>query len=191
MMEIYFETISRVGKMLRTGDVSSVALTELMLGRIETHNTRLNAFITVTADLARKQALQADAEQQGGHDRGPLHGIPIAIKDLVATRNIRTTCGSKLFEDWVPDYDATVVTRLADAGAVLLGKTGLHEFIFRRNLESLGAGSRSRRFQRRFGIGRFRGIGLYGDRHRYRMFHQATRPLLWHCRAQTDLWFGQ
>lgn len=130
MMEIYFETISRVGKMLRTGDVSSVALTELMLERIETHNTRLNAFITVTADLARKQALQADAELQGGHDRGPLHGIPIAIKDLVATRNIRTTCGSKLFEDWVPDYDATVVTRLADAGAVLLGKTGLHELAY-------------------------------------------------------------
>jgi len=129
-MEIHFETISQIGKMLRSGDLTSVALTELMLERIEAHNIRLNAFITVTADLARRQALQADAELQGGHDRGPLHGIPIAIKDLVATRDIRTTCGSKLFEDWIPDEDAAVVTRLTDAGAVLLGKTGLHELAY-------------------------------------------------------------
>jgi len=112
---------------LRSGEINSVALTELMLERIEAHNDQLNAFITVTADLAREQASQADEEMGRGHDRGPLHGIPMAIKDLFATNGIRTTCGSKLFEDWIPDYDATAVKHLREAGAVLLGKTGLHE----------------------------------------------------------------
>ena len=65
-----------------------------------------------------------------GHDRGPLHGIPIAIKDLLATKGIRTTCGSKLFENWIPDYDAAAVTRLREAGAVLMGKTGMHELAY-------------------------------------------------------------
>ena len=126
-MSVHFETISEVGKRLRSGNITSTALTELMLERIEAHNDKLNAFITVTAELAREQARQADEELGRGHDWGPLHGIPVAIKDLFATDGIRTTCGSKLFEDWVPDYDATVVMRLREAGTVLLGKTGLHE----------------------------------------------------------------
>lgn len=126
-MSVHFETISEVGKRLRSGKITSTALTELMLERIEAHNDKLNAFITVTAELAREQARQADEELSRGHDRGPLHGIPVAVKDLFATDGIRTTCGSKLFEDWVPDHDATVVMRLREAGTVLLGKTGLHE----------------------------------------------------------------
>jgi len=101
-----------------------------MLDRIERLNDRLNAFITVTSDLALAQAQQADSELKRGHDRGPLHGVPIAIKDLVATRGILTTAGSKYYENWVPDADATVVKRLRDSGAVLLGKTGLHEHAF-------------------------------------------------------------
>ncbi len=129
-MSVHFETISEVGKMLRSGKITSTALIELMLERIEVHNEKLNAFITVTAELAREQARQADEELGRGLDRGPLHGIPVAVKDVFATEGIRTTCGSRLFEEWVPDYDATVVMRLREAGTVLLGKTGLHELAY-------------------------------------------------------------
>jgi aspartyl-tRNA(Asn)/glutamyl-tRNA(Gln) amidotransferase subunit A len=104
-----------------------------MLDRIGRHNDALNAFITVTADLALDRAGKADVELRGGSDRGPLHGIPVAVKDLFATRGIRTTCGSKLFEDWIPESDAAAVTRLNEAGAVLLGKTGLHELAYGNN----------------------------------------------------------
>jgi aspartyl-tRNA(Asn)/glutamyl-tRNA(Gln) amidotransferase subunit A len=129
-MSVHFETISEVGKRLRSGEITSMALTELMLERIDARNDRLNAFMTVTADVALEQARQADEELGRGVDRGPLHGIPIAVKDLFATEGIRTTCGSKLFENWVPEADATVVTRLREAGTVLLGKTGLHELAY-------------------------------------------------------------
>ena len=101
-----------------------------MLERIGQHNESLNAFITVTAELALDQAKKADVELRSGKDRGPLHGIPIAVKDLFATKGIRTTCGSKLFENWIPDHDSAAVARMFDAGAVLLGKTGLHEFAY-------------------------------------------------------------
>lgn len=125
-----FETIAEAGRKLRSGKVSSAAMTEDLLARIASSNGVLNAFVTVTEDLARDQARQADAELASGQDRGPLHGIPVAVKDLFATKGIRTTAGSKLFEDWVPDYDASVVTRLREAGAVLLGKTGMHELAY-------------------------------------------------------------
>ncbi len=101
-----------------------------MLDRIGQHNETLNVFITVTNDVALAQAEKADKELASGKDRGPLHGIPIALKDLFATKGIRTTCGSRLFENWVPDYDAAAVARMFDAGAVLLGKTGLHELAY-------------------------------------------------------------
>lgn len=101
-----------------------------MLDRIGQHNESLNAFITITGERALDQARKADEEMRQGNDRGPLHGIPLAIKDLFATKGIRTTCGSKLFEDWIPDHDAAAVSRVLDAGAVLLGKTGLHELAY-------------------------------------------------------------
>ncbi len=101
-----------------------------MLDRIEQHNEALNAFITVTAERALDQAKKADDEIGHGKDRGPLHGIPIAVKDVFATEGVRTTCGSKLFEDWTPDRNAAAVTRMLDSGAVLLGKTGLHELAY-------------------------------------------------------------
>ena len=101
-----------------------------MLGRIGQHNETLNAFITVSDERALVQARKADREIREGKDRGPLHGIPIAVKDLFATKGIRTTCGSKLFEDWIPDHDAAAVSRMYGAGAVVLGKTGLHELAY-------------------------------------------------------------
>lgn len=116
--------------MLRSGRVTSRALTQMMLQRIERFNPSLNAFITVTADQALAAAAAADRELVQGIDRGPLHGVPIAIKDLCATAGVRTTGGSPLFSDWVPASDATVVRRLREAGAVMLGKTNLHELAY-------------------------------------------------------------
>ena len=125
-----FESIVQIGTRLRTGELTAATLTETLLERIEQLNPVLNAYVTVTAELAREQAARADRELAAGHDRGALHGIPIAIKDLFATRGIRTTCGSKLYADWVPDHDAAAVSRLREAGAVMLGKTGLHELAY-------------------------------------------------------------
>jgi aspartyl-tRNA(Asn)/glutamyl-tRNA(Gln) amidotransferase subunit A len=100
------------------------------LERIRSLDDKLHSFITVTQDLALAQARQADQELGSGHDRGPLHGIPIALKDLYMTKGIRTTCHSAVLENWVPDDDATTAVKLAEAGTVLLGKLGLHEFAF-------------------------------------------------------------
>src|SRR5579884_1887034 len=110
--------------------MSCAELTEQCLQNIERLNPDLNAFITVTADQARARARELDDELARGDDRGPLHGIPIAHKDLICTKGVRCTCGSKLFEDYIPDYDATVAQRLHDAGTVTLGKTGLHELAY-------------------------------------------------------------
>lgn len=123
-------TIQEAGRALRSRQVSSVELTQHCLDRIARQNPRLNAFITVTAESALARAEQLDRELAAGADRGPLHGIPIAHKDLIWTKGVRTTSGSKLFTDFVPDADAPIVRKLADAGAVMLGKTGLHELAY-------------------------------------------------------------
>jgi len=123
-------TLIEAAKALRKGDVSSVELTEECLQRVERLNPKLNAFLTVTAEIAREQARKADQERRSGMDRGPLHGIPIAHKDLFCTAGVRTTSGSKLFEDYVPKFDAAVVERLREAGAVMLGKTNMHEHAY-------------------------------------------------------------
>lgn len=125
-----FASISEAGAAIRSGAVSPVELTEAMLARIGRHDGAIHAYVTVTADLARRQAAAAEAELAAGIDRGPLHGIPIGLKDLYATRGIRTTAHSRVLEDWVPDEDATAVVRLREAGAVLLGKHGMAEFAF-------------------------------------------------------------
>ena len=110
--------------------VSCLELTERCLDQIAKLNPRLNAFITVTEESAREHARALDRELANGVDRGPLHGIPIAHKDLISTKGVRTTSGSKLFRDNVPKADAPIVEKLAAAGAVMLGKTGLHELAY-------------------------------------------------------------
>lgn len=115
---------------LRTKQVSSMELTLGCLARIEKLNPQLNAFITVTAELAIEQARRADRELAEGLDRGPLHGIPVAHKDLLCTNGVLTTSGSKIFASYVPNFDATVVERMHQAGAVMLGKTGMHEHAY-------------------------------------------------------------
>ncbi len=123
-------TIARAGQALRSRSVSSVELTQQCLDQIAKLNPALNAFITVTGDSALAHAQELDRELAQGADRGPLHGIPIAHKDLMWTRGVRTTSGSKIFADFVPDRDAAVVEKLADAGAVMVGKAGLHELAY-------------------------------------------------------------
>ncbi|MGA3229347.1 MAG: amidase [Candidatus Binatus sp.] len=124
-----FDVATLSGK-LRARDISPVELTEAYLGRIEQTDGSLRAYITVTDTLARKAAKKAEAELAAGKWRGPLHGVPIALKDLVYTKGLRTTGGSKILADFKPDHDATVWTRLKRDGAVLLGKLNLHEFAY-------------------------------------------------------------
>ena len=123
-------SIQQASELLRQGSISPVELTTECLARIEKLNPRLNAFITVTADSALAQARQAEGEIQRGDWRGPLHGIPLALKDLIDTEGVRTTAASSLFKDRIPAEDAEVVRRLKAAGAVLLGKQNLHEFAY-------------------------------------------------------------
>jgi len=107
-----------------------------MLARIEHLNPKLNAYITVTAELALAQAKKAESElfaprgRKGNRDRGPLHGIPISLKDNIYTKGIRTTAGSKILKDFIPQHDAKVVIQLKEARAVILGKTNMHEFAY-------------------------------------------------------------
>jgi aspartyl-tRNA(Asn)/glutamyl-tRNA(Gln) amidotransferase subunit A len=125
-----FLTIREAARLLRARKVSSLELTNSALARIERLNPSLNAFITVIAALARQQARAADREIRAGKHRGPLHGIPITIKDNYSTRGVRSTAGSKILRDFVPDEDAAVVARLREAGAIFLGKTNLNEFAY-------------------------------------------------------------
>ena len=123
-------TIVEAGQALRHGEISCVELVDQCLHEIDRLNPDLNAFITVTSDDARTRAAELDDELANGIDRGPLHGIPIAHKDLICTRGQRCTSGSALFSDYIPDYEATVAVKLNDAGAISLGKTGLHELAY-------------------------------------------------------------
>jgi aspartyl-tRNA(Asn)/glutamyl-tRNA(Gln) amidotransferase subunit A len=107
-----------------------VELATTAISRIDRHNPELRAFITVTAGQALDQARQADRELAMGKDRGPFHGIPVALKDLFATRGVRTTAGSRVYENYVPAINATVVEKLLAAGAVLLGKLNMHELAY-------------------------------------------------------------
>jgi len=123
-------SIREASDLIRKKKVSPVELTNACLARIDRMNSALNAFITIIAELAREQARAAESEVMRGQWRGPLHGVPIALKDLFDTAGVRTTAGSGVFKDRIPTEDAEVVRRLKAAGAVLLGKTNMQEFAF-------------------------------------------------------------
>ena len=123
-------SIREAAELIRKKNISPVELTKACLARIERLNPVLNAFITITAESALAQARDAESDIQRGRWRGPLHGIPIALKDLFDTAGVKTTAGSAVFKDRVPTEDAEVVRRLKAAGAVLLGKTNMHEFAY-------------------------------------------------------------
>ena len=119
-----------LGRALRAGALSPVELAEAALRRIEAIDGQTKAFVTVTRERALDDARRAEQELRSGTDRGPLHGIPLALKDLVFTRGIRTTAGSQVLADFIPDHDATIAERLSAAGIVLLGKSNTHEFAY-------------------------------------------------------------
>ncbi|MBS12824.1 MAG: Asp-tRNA(Asn)/Glu-tRNA(Gln) amidotransferase GatCAB subunit A [Gemmatimonadetes bacterium] len=124
---LHYQTITRIADRIRSGELTSVTITRSILDRISALDGQLKSYVTVMADHALSQAEQADRELASGQDRGPLHGIPIAVKDLCFTTGVATMGGSQALADHIPDFDGTVVTKLAEAGSVLLGKLNLTE----------------------------------------------------------------
>src|SRR2546425_5661911 len=128
--DLAFLSLTELSELIRSRKVSPVEVTRNILERIEKLQPALNAYITVTRDVAMKSAQEAESEIQQKKWRGPLHGVPVAVKDLFDTAGIKTTAGSAVFKDRVPDKDAEVIRKLKAAGAVLVGKTNMHEFAF-------------------------------------------------------------
>jgi aspartyl-tRNA(Asn)/glutamyl-tRNA(Gln) amidotransferase subunit A len=128
MTDLTLLGIAEAGRLMARGEITSTALTEAFLKRIEAVDHKIASYITVTADIARNAARQADMEMKGGVRRGPLHGIPVGLKDIYETAGVKTTGHSHFKIDYVPAIDAETVRRLKDAGAVILGKLGTHEF---------------------------------------------------------------
>jgi aspartyl-tRNA(Asn)/glutamyl-tRNA(Gln) amidotransferase subunit A len=123
-------SIGEITILLKRKELSPVELVDMALERIEKNNSTTNAFITVTAESARRQAKIAERQIRRSGPKTPLHGIPISLKDNILTRGIRTTAGSKILADFVPEYDSDIAARLGAAGAILIGKTNLHEFAY-------------------------------------------------------------
>ena len=134
--ELAFAPAHRLRELIRAGEVSPVELTELYLRRIEELDPKLNSYLTVDADGALATAREAEAAALRGEDLGPLHGVPISVKDLEMTKGLRTTSGSLVFKDRVPQEDSIVVERVRKAGAVILGKTNTPEFGLRGSTEN-------------------------------------------------------
>lgn len=128
--ELPLRDLTEVSHAVQKKEVSPVELTQACLSRIEKLNPSMNAFITVTGDTALEAARKAEAEIARGEWKGPLHGIPLAVKDLVETAGVKTTAASAVLKDNVPNADAEVIRRLKSAGAILLGKLNLHEFAY-------------------------------------------------------------
>ncbi|ADW19432.1 aspartyl/glutamyl-tRNA(Asn/Gln) amidotransferase subunit A [Desulfobulbus propionicus DSM 2032] len=126
-MELYALPLHEARRLLETGEVSSVALTESVLARIEAVEPKVQSYLTLDREGALRQAEQADIARKNGQG-GPLCGIPLAIKDVLCTTTMPTTCGSRILENFVAPYEATVVTKLAEAGSVLVGKLAMDEF---------------------------------------------------------------
>ncbi len=136
-MELYELTIHQALDLLKRGEISSYELTRAVLERIDQIDSLIRAYLRVDPDLALEQARQADQRRARG-DRAPLLGIPLAIKDVLCTKGIETTCGSRILEGFIPPFDATVVQKLRQAGCVLLGKTNTDEFAMGSSTENSG-----------------------------------------------------
>ncbi len=134
-------TIAEAGRMLRAGQITAVELTEQTLGVAHLTESQIHAYLTIDRDKALEAAGQADADLADGIDRGPMHGVPVALKDNMCTRGMETTASSQILAGWVPPYDATVVARLREAGAVIIGKTNLDEFAMGSSTENSAYGT--------------------------------------------------
>src|SRR4030067_266649 len=121
-------TLLSAAKAVRDKKISSRELTRALLSRIERINPKINAYLTVLPETAMREAAARDEELARGELRGPLHGVPVGLKDIFCTKGIRTTCGSRILHNFDPPYDAAVTGKLRDAGAILLGKQNMDEF---------------------------------------------------------------
>jgi aspartyl-tRNA(Asn)/glutamyl-tRNA(Gln) amidotransferase subunit A len=128
--DVQLASIKSLSKLIRKKEISPVEVIEAFLDRIGAVQRRINAFITVLEKEARRAAKQAEDEIIRGNYRGPLHGIPFAPKDLFFTAGVKTTCGARILADFIPEENGTVISRLIDAGAILVGKANMHEFAF-------------------------------------------------------------
>ena len=169
-------TIVEMGRRLRAREVTCAGLVDAAVARAAERNSVLNAFITIAGDQAAERARMLDAELAAGNDRGPLHGIPVALKDNLLTRGMRTTGGSKIFADLVPEENAAAVDALEAAGAVVIGKTNMHELAYgidmhesslRRGAEPARSVAHPGRIERRLGRGRGGRDRSAGARQRY------------------------
>ena len=133
-------TAHELAERFARGEATAVAATEAALARIQATNPSLNAFLTVTGEQALEQARAVDAARERGEPLGPLAGVPLALKDILVTKGVRTTAGSRILEAYVPPYDATVVERLRRAGVVIVGKTNMDEFAMGSSNENSGFG---------------------------------------------------
>ena len=199
MNELLFEPISSVGELLRTRAVSSVELVSAALEQIAATDSRLNAFPVVKAEEALAQAEAADAELAQGRWRGPLHGLPVGVKDNIAVAGWVTTCGSPILAEHVTDFDAAVVERLRSAGAVVLGEEQharmgargqLHPERLRPDAQSLEHGPHHGRIERRVGGCGGCGAGVHVYRHGRSRIHPEpgvvlrSRGIETHARAR-------
>jgi len=137
-MQLTNLTIQEAHELLTSKKISSVELTQATLDRIHEVDKKVKSYVTVTDELALEQAKQADERIAKGENITPLTGIPFSMKDCISTRNVRTTCSSKILENYVPQYNATVTNKLADSGAVLVGKTNMDEFGMGSSTENSG-----------------------------------------------------
>jgi aspartyl-tRNA(Asn)/glutamyl-tRNA(Gln) amidotransferase subunit A len=128
--EICFLSAGQLSRLIKRKDLSPVEVIKAHLERIEALEPTLNSFITLLGDQAMDAARQAEQEIQAGHYRGPLHGVPLGLKDLYYVQGVPNTSGSKLFRDYVPDFDCTIAGKFKEAGAILLGKLNLHQFAY-------------------------------------------------------------
>ena len=190
-----FASATELRDLIADKQITSTEITELYLSRIEALDDQLHSFITVTSEIALEQAAKADAATAKGESLGPLHGLPISIKDLQMTKGVRTTGGSLAYKDRVPDANAAYVDDILDAGAVMLGKTNTPEFGHLGTSDNrLGppcgnpwnpertSGGSSERSRFISSCGSLRA----GHRWRWRRFDPHTRKLQRHLRHQTN-----
>ncbi len=130
MRDITMQSVFEIAERIERREISPVEITRACLSRIEAQNPKLSAYVYVAKEAALRAAKEAETEIANGHYRGKLHGIPVAFKDLYYTKDIPTTACSKVLKDFVPDFNGTVVQRLLDAGAIMIGKTNTTEFAF-------------------------------------------------------------